>query len=95
LNFSDPITHTQREKIENILLKPIEEIIELHTQLGESCSFRLQLCDLVNQVKILSESFQQGEYIVNLPGFAPAAAVLISELRGRMGHFPTVIRLKK
>jgi len=30
-----------------------------------------------------------------LPGFAPASAVLIAELHGRMGHFPTVIRMKK
>ena len=95
LNFSHPITYTQKEKIENILQKPIEEIIELPTQLDESCSFQPQLCDIVNQAKISSESLQDGEYIVNLPGFAPAAAVLISELHGRMGHFPTVIRLKK
>ncbi|MCD4808878.1 MAG: hypothetical protein K8R17_03160 [Methanosarcinales archaeon] len=95
LNFSHPITHTQKEKIENILQKPIKEIIELPTQLDESFSFQPQLCDIINQAKISSESLQQGEYIVNLPGFAPAAAVLISELHGRMGHFPTVIRLKK
>lgn len=95
LNFSHPITHAQKEKIEKILQKPIEEIIELHTQLDESSSFQPQLCDIVNRAKISSESLQQGEYIVNLPGFAPAAAVLISELHGRMGHFPTVIRLKK
>ena len=95
LNFSHPITYIQKEKIENIIQKPIKEIIELQTQLDESSSFRPQLCDLVNQAKISSESLQQGEYIVNLPGFSPAAAVLISELHGRMGHFPTVIRLKK
>ena len=95
MNSSHPTTHTQKEKIENILQKPIKEIIELPTQLDESYSFQPQLCDIVNQAKISSESLQQGEYIINLPGFAPAAAVLISELHGRMGHFPTVIRLKK
>lgn len=40
LNFSHPITHAQKEKIENILQKPIKEIIELPTQLDESCSFQ-------------------------------------------------------
>ena len=95
LNFSHPITYLQKEKIETIIQKSINEVIELPTQLDESCSFRPQLCDLISKAKISSESLQNGEYIINLPGFSPAAAVLISELHGRMGHFPTVIRLKK
>jgi len=33
--------------------------------------------------------------IINLPGYAPASVVLIAELHGRMGHFPTIIRLKR
>jgi len=32
--------------------------------------------------------------ILNLPGYAPAAAVVLAEIHGRIGHFPSVIRLK-
>ncbi|NJD53808.1 MAG: hypothetical protein FIB07_13180 [Candidatus Methanoperedens sp.] len=65
------------------------------SSLHESRPFRPQFCDLIASVKISPESLQHGEYIINLPGYAPAAAVLIAELHGRMGHFLTVIRLKK
>ena len=95
LNFSHPITTTQRENIQKILQKNITEIINLSTQLDESQTFRPQLCDLIIKAKIPPDALQRSEYIVNLPGFSPAAAVLLAELHGRMGHFPTVIRLKK
>ncbi len=32
--------------------------------------------------------------LVNPPGFAPAAFVLLAELHGRIGHFPALIRLR-
>lgn len=95
LNFHHPLTKEQIQKIEKMLNKPIAEIVPLNTHLDESRPFRPQLCDLITAAKISSESLQHGEYIINLPGYAPAAAVLIAELHGRMGHFPTVIRLKK
>src|SRR3989304_3974832 len=95
LNFHHPLTKEQIKKIEKMLNKPIAEIVPLNIHLDEARSFRPQFCDLIASSKITSESLQHGEYIINLPGYAPAAAVLISELHGRMGHFPTVIRLKK
>jgi hypothetical protein len=95
LNFSHPITDVQRIKIEELIGKSIAEIMELQTQLDEDISFQSQLCDIMSKAKISSEGLQKGEYIINLPGFASAAAVLLAELHGRMGHFPTVIRLKR
>jgi hypothetical protein len=35
--------------------------------------------------------WQIAPLIVNLPGYAPAAAALLAELHGRIGHFPTVL----
>ena len=32
--------------------------------------------------------------LANLPGYAPAAAAVLAELHGRMGHFPAIIRLR-
>jgi len=95
LNFHHPLTKEQIQKIEKILNKSIAEIVPLYSHLDESRPFRPQICDLIIAAKISSESLQHGEYIINLPGYTPAAAVLIAELHGRMGHFPTIIRLKK
>ena len=95
LNFSHPITETQKENIQELLGKSIAEIIDIQTQLDESRSFHLQICDLIIKANIKPEGLQNGQYMVNLPGFAPAAAVVLGELHGRMGHFPTIIRMKK
>ena len=95
LNFSHPITDAQKDKIENLLQKQVVEIIDLTIQLEESYSFQIQICELFDSAKIPSENLQKGEYIINLPGYAPAVAVLLAELHGRMGQFPTVIRMKK
>jgi hypothetical protein len=32
--------------------------------------------------------------LVNPPGYAPAAFVLLAELHGRIGHFPSLVRLR-
>ena len=32
--------------------------------------------------------------VVNLPGYAPAVAVLLAELHGRMGYFPAIVRVR-
>lgn len=95
LNFGHPLTKEQIEKIQQLLNVPVDDVIQIPTTMDESQAFRPQLCDLISAAKISSESLQRGEYIINLPGFAPASAVLIAELHGRMGHFPTIIRLKK
>jgi len=95
LNFSHPITETQKENIQKLLGRPIAGIIDIQTQLDESHCFNSQVCGLITKANIKPESLQHGDYIVNLPGFAPAAAVVVGELHGRMGHFPTIIRMKK
>lgn len=43
----------------------------------------------ISAAKISSGSLLRGEYIINLPGFAPSAAVLIAEL-----HVEEIINLQ-
>lgn len=95
LNFSHPLTEQQIKEMGKLLKKTVADVIHIPTVMNESQPFRPQLCDLINAAKVSSEGLQRGDYIINLPGFAPAAAVLIAELHGRMGHFPTIIRMKK
>ncbi|MFL5624460.1 MAG: CRISPR-associated protein Csx15, partial [Ktedonobacteraceae bacterium] len=38
--------------------------------------------------------WQTRPLLINPPGFAPAAFVLLAELHGRIGHFPSLIRLR-
>ena len=42
----------------------------------------------------VSEEWQTSPLLINPPGYAPAAFVLLAELHGRIGHFPSLIRLR-
>jgi hypothetical protein len=49
---------------------------------------------IVESVGLSSEEWQTRQFLINPPGYAPAAFVLLAELHGRIGHFPTLIRLR-
>src|SRR5207237_10445250 len=34
------------------------------------------------------------DILINPPGYAPAAILLLAEIHGRIGHFPTLIRMR-
>jgi len=53
-----------------------------------------QITAIVNSIALTSEEWQTHLLLINPPGFAPAAFVLLAELHGRIGHFPTLIRLR-
>jgi hypothetical protein len=45
-------------------------------------------------VGLSSEEWQTRSLLINPPGYAPAAFVLLAELHGRIGHFPSLVRLR-
>ena len=94
VNFSHPLTEEQKERARLLLNCRIEEIIELPIQLDHERPFDPQIDEVVDKVGLTSHQWQTKPVLVNLPGYAPAAAVLIAELHGRMGHFPTILRLR-
>lgn len=94
INFTHPLTPEIIKQIQQVLHEPIEEIIEIKTQLDEDLPLDEQIDDQVDKVKFTSEEWQSGRFLVHLPGLAPAAAVLLAELHGRIGHFPAVLRLR-
>src|SRR5205814_2912181 len=49
---------------------------------------------IVDATGLSSEEWQTSPLLINPPGYAPAAFVLLAELHGRIGHFPSLIRLR-
>ena len=74
--------------------QPVSEIIEIKTQLDEDEMFDTQIVKLVNKVGFTSKEWQDGKFLVHLPGFSQAAATVLAELHGRIGHFPTILRVR-
>ncbi len=94
LNFTHPLTAPQRAQIEALADTPIEDIITIPVQIEQAEPLAPQITAIVNAVGLSSEDWQTRVLLVNPPGFAPAAFVLLAELHGRIGHFPALIRLR-
>jgi len=94
LNFTHPLTSEQRAQLEALTNAAIGELRTIPVQINQDEPLGPQITDIVNAVGLSSEDWQTRSLLVNPPGFAPAAFVLLAELHGRIGHFPSLIRLR-
>ena len=94
LNFTHPLTPTQQAQIEALAHTTIEEIRTIPVQINQSEPLEPQITTIVDAVGLSSEEWQTRPLLINPPGYAPAAFVLLAELHGRIGHFPSLIRLR-
>lgn len=94
LNFSHPITEQQRTQIEALANTTIEEIRTIPARINPTEPLEQQITAIIDAVGLSSEEWQTRSLLINPPGYAPAAFVLLAELHGRIGHFPTLIRLR-
>src|SRR6266700_146773 len=94
LNFSHPLTNEQHAQIEALAKTSIEEVRTIPVQIDQSNLLEPQITTIVYAVGLSSEEWQTLPLLINPPGYAPAAFVLLAELHGRIGHFPSLIRLR-
>ncbi|GCF11638.1 CRISPR-associated protein Csx15 [Dictyobacter arantiisoli] len=94
LNFSHPLTNEQRTQIETLAAAAIDDIRTIPVQINQDEPLDQQIITIVNAAGLSSEELQTSTLLINPPGYAPAAFALLAELHGRIGHFPTLIRLK-
>ena len=94
LNFTHPLTHEQRAQIEALANTSIEEVRTIPVQINQEEPLETQITAIVDAVGLSSEEWQTRPLLINPPGYAPAAFVLLAELHGRIGHFPSLIRLR-
>jgi hypothetical protein len=94
LNFSHPLTEAQQQAITQQVGQPIATIREVKTQLDVNAPFQAQIVALLDGLDISPTDWQAQPWLIVLPSLNYAAAVLLAELHGRMGHFPTIVRLR-
>ncbi len=94
LNFTHPLTPQQLEQIEALAYTSIDEILTIPVQINQDEPLEPQITAIVTKVGLTSEEWQTQTLLINPPGYAPAAFVLLAELHGRIGHFQTLIRLR-
>ncbi len=94
LNFTHPLTDAQCAQIEALAGSPIEEVRTIRVQIRHDEALEPQITAIVESVGLSSLEWQTRPLLINPPGYAPAAFVLLAELHGRTGHFPSLVRLR-
>lgn len=94
LNFTHPLTNEQQSQIEALANTTIEEVRTIPVQIYQEEPLEPQITAIVDAIRLSSEEWQTRPLLINPPGYAPAAFVLLAELHGRIGHFPSLIRLR-
>ena len=93
LNFTHPLTKEQRAQIEVLAQHTIAEVRTIAVQINQESPLEPQIHQIVDATGLSAEEWQTYPLLINPPGYAPAAFVLLAELHGRIGHFPTLVRL--
>jgi hypothetical protein len=94
LNFSHPLTDEQCSQVEALAQMAIDDIRTVHVQINQIEPLEPQIRGIVDALQLTSEQWQTRALLINPPGYAPAAFVLLAELHGRIGHFPSLMRLR-
>ena len=94
LNFAYPLTAQQQTQIEELSGTSFEDIITIPTRINEEEALQPQITSLIDAIDQSSHDWSKRHILINPPGYAPAALLLLAEIHGRIGHFPTLIRMR-
>jgi hypothetical protein len=96
LNFSShPLLPGRQQAIQARLGWPAVEVIEAGLDnIGEGKAFVAELLRYVENIPLTPEEWQSQPLVVVAAGYAPAWAVILAELHGRLGYFPDMVRLR-
>lgn len=94
LNFSHPLTVEQISSIETITGQKVDDVVDIPVQFTNDQPFEPQLNALLNSIPITAIELQKEMVLVNPPSLNFITALLLAELHGRTGHFPSILRLQ-
>ena len=94
LNFSHPLTPDHLAQVESLSGQPITRVVDIPTQFDHAQPFPLQVEALADQAGLTPQEWQTTPLLVNPPSLHLIAVTLLAHLHGRMGYFPTVLRLR-
>ncbi|VAW32270.1 hypothetical protein MNBD_CHLOROFLEXI01-4965 [hydrothermal vent metagenome] len=94
INFTHPLTPEQQTQIAHLTGQPITAVHDTPSQFDNDQPFPPQINDMLDNVPLNAAQWQTVPLLINPPAYAPIALTLIAELHGRIGHFPTIIRIR-
>lgn len=94
LNFSHPLNKVQLEQLAKLIGQPITDVRDIAVQFDTDQTFTPQVVAMIDDLSIESFRWQNEVWLIIPPALNYITAILLVELHARMGHFPTIIRLK-
>ena len=94
LNFSHPLTPSQLAAISELTGSDGLQERRIPTQLDQQADFLPQIVALADACGLAADEWQTTPLLVNPPALNFVAVALLAELHGRMGYFPTCVRLR-
>lgn len=94
INFAHPLTPTQLAAIEQLSNQSVKKVTDVKTQFDQAKPFTEQARALVESVGLSTQEWQTAQVVINPPSLGVITALLLAELHGRMGYFPSIIRLR-
>ncbi len=94
LNFSHPLTPAHLAQVKALAGHPVERVIEAHSQVDPQQPLTPQVMALADKTELTPAEWQTLPLLVNPPALNFVAAVLLAELHGRCGYFPTMLRMR-
>jgi hypothetical protein len=94
LNFSHPLTADQVTALERQSGQPVERLIEIMPQFDNEQAFVPQVEALADACELTPAEWQTAPLLVVPPALNFIAVTLLAELHGRMGYFPSCVRLR-
>jgi hypothetical protein len=91
-----PLTEQQLDNIEKLTGQSVSDVREepTQTQIDDTRPLVEQVNAIIEGFGLTPAEWQSTPLLVNLPWFAPACGAALAELHGRMGYFPTIIRMR-
>lgn len=94
LNFSHPITPAQAAQIEALTGQSIARTIDAAAQFDVALPFVAQVEVMLAGLPLTPADWQNAAILVVPPALNFITGVLLADLHGRMGYFPTIVRIR-
>lgn len=92
LNFGHPLSADTLEELKDHGVTP-EEVQNIRVQLDMEQPLAPQISQIIDGIPRSPDQWATEPALVNLPGAAIAAGLVVAELHGRSGSFPRVLSL--
>ncbi len=94
LNFGHPLTDAQKAMLEQQTGLTVDHVFMVDTQIDTATALAPQVSAWLDGIPLSPTEWQTEPIVVVLPSLNYSAAVLLAEMHGRTGYFPTVVRLR-